>query len=110
MSPGESDEAFSDHFDPSTELDTNAPGFDFGANLETHDSVSSLTELGVEAPPAQTPSQPQGEGTDQEATPPVANGKSKENGSAAASEGVREGVCMRVCVCVRNDATFCCLA
>ena len=29
------------------ELNQDEPGFDFGANLETHDSVSSLNQLGV---------------------------------------------------------------
>lgn len=94
MSATSSDDAFSDHFDPNAteELNTNAPGFDFGANLETHDSMSSLTDIG---PPDHAPildqdqegSKVQNGVSNQEATPPVANGDSKEKGKAAKSDG-----------------------
>lgn len=94
MSATGSDDAFSDHFDPNAteELNTDAPGFDFGANLETHDSMSSLTDIG---PPDHAPSQDgdqeggkvQNGVPNQDATPPVANSDGKENGKAAKSDG-----------------------
>ena len=44
--------------DPGLELDHNAPGFDFAAHLETHDSISSLDQIGIQSPTSDSSASP----------------------------------------------------
>ena len=67
------------------ELNQNEPGFDFGANLETRDSMSSLERIGVSnGEPVEEVSgstqQDRDNSTDKEAMANGVHGPTKENG------------------------------
>ena len=80
----DSSDAFSDQFDPNAEeLDQNKPGFNFGANLETHDSVSSLEHVGRDESAQEPPDEGSGDTAE---TTPLANGGAKENGDSVKPE------------------------
>lgn len=91
-------DAFSDHFDPSLVPQTE-PGFNFGANLETRDSVSSLEKVGfsngVDDPPqgagggdgsSEGDKQWEEFGGSAPEQAPVANGNAKESGKEGRSK------------------------